>query len=95
MENLQTFLDRATMPFEAKLKLLVPEAGRWLQYVNYEYKEELDVIVLTFKTSSYGISFELSIPVYSALYGVPPLFAERQTVYNYFRNLKYAYYDNL
>jgi hypothetical protein len=92
MENY--ILERAKPIFLQKINLIKYDASRWMQYNSYDYNKELDQVTLFFKTSSYGISFEITIKVFSNIYKPQDLIDlyRFNDIYDYFRKLKY---DNI
>lgn len=90
-DNTDYFLDRAKRTFLSRLDLIDPHAAKWLQYREAKIDLEKDTATLYFKTSSYGISFEVDVRLFTATNdgGVKALnnFSE---VYEYFRSAKYT-----
>ena len=80
-------LDRFKNEYIYKMNFIVWEASQWMQYTNYTWDEASDVITLWFKTSSYGIGFNITTKAFSSLYGKP--FLKYDDTYEYFKNIKY------
>ena len=58
-----------------------------MQFREYEWDEESDYVTLRFKTSSYGIGFEITMKAFTVIYG-EPYFPYEET-YEYFKQVKY------
>lgn len=85
-------IERAKATFLHKLSLLKYDAGKWLQYRSFKYDEKTDYVTLFFKTSSYGISFEIEVKAFTTHKDDLRDLHQFNEVYEYFRTLKY---DNL
>jgi len=95
-DNLRNeYLNMARGMFLLKLGLINYRAARWLQYNGFELDEKLDRIIFKFKTSTYGISFEVEVRAYRDSTHYDNVYKDLHDfdyVYKYFRDLKY---DNL
>ena len=90
IESDNAYLRAVTPAFLAKLDLIKYKAARWLQYRGFEYNKDTDRITFKFKTSSYGISFELETKAFSQNEDhVFKSLHDFYKVYNYFKELKY------
>ena len=88
MHNIDYF-ENAKPTFLTKLSLLKWEAAQWVQYVGF-YIDEYDNLFLQFKSSTYGISFEVKQKAFSSIYGEP--YIEFSDAYQYFKKVKYGEY---
>jgi hypothetical protein len=86
MKHLDIFEQTKPM-FLRKLNLIRWEAAQWMQYSGYDYDEKHDTLTLHFKTSSYGIMFDVETKAFSSLYGEP--FIPFNEAYEFFRSTKY------
>ena len=95
-DNLRNeYLNMAKGTFLFKLGLINYKAAKWLQYNGFELDEKLDRIKFKFKTSTYGISFEVEVRAYLDSTHYDNVYKDLHDfdyVYKYFRDLKY---DNL
>jgi len=87
-DSTKDYLEVVSIEFQRKMRLINWEAGKWMQYTGYEYKEGRDVLVFNFKTSSYGISFSVEVKAFSCIKGEP--FIPFNYTYNYFKSIKYS-----
>ena len=84
MEDLEYFRPQ----FIRKMALIKWEAGQWIQYIGFKFDEKNDTIILTFKSSTYGITFEIEKKAFSSLYGEPHI--PYTETYQFFRGVKYS-----
>tara|TARA_R110000868_G_scaffold227395_3_gene480389 strand:+ start:1823 stop:2092 length:270 start_codon:yes stop_codon:yes gene_type:complete len=73
--------------FIKKMGLLKWEAGQWIQYQGYDFDADKDMVTFRFKSSSYGISFDLETKAFSSLHGKPDF--NYSSTYRFFRNIKH------
>lgn len=79
--------------FIKKLSLIDKEEAKWMQYTGYTYSEEAELLCFNFKTSNLAISFSISMTYHEGIYGKP--FFLFQEVYDFFKDVKYAYLESL
>jgi hypothetical protein len=84
------FFDRVKPTYKHKMAMIKWKASQWMQYIGYEYNREGHSITLRFKSSNYGISFEITERLFTHIneeemeYHIS--FSE---AYNYFKKVKY------
>ena len=67
------------------------DACQWLQYIGFEWNKSNDTISFKFKTSSYGIGFDVEVKAFSDMYGEPDI--NYREAYSFFREIKYSEYE--
>jgi len=90
---MNNILEMAGGTFLGKISMISWKAAQWTQYTGYEFNKSTDRITLKFRTSSYGISFEITMKAFSSLYGEPIIIYDE--AYKFFKSLKYNKADRL
>lgn len=80
-------LDRFKNEYMYKMSFIVWEAAQWMQFREYEWDELSDTVTLKFRSSSYGIGFNITMKAFTSMYG-EPYFPYEET-YDYFKQVKY------
>lgn len=80
------YLLHAETTYLQKMSLISWEAGQWMQYIGCSYDKKFNILTLSFKSSSYGIGFDIGIQT--------PISDEHPDVdyieaYEHFKSLKY------
>ena len=96
MEQFREYVLGISEPaFQRMMSFIDWEEAQWMQYVGFEYDESHDEIRLMFKTSRYGLKFDLTMKAFKTLYfgedGIVHL--EFNEDYNFFKTLKYGTVD--
>jgi len=80
--------------FLSKLNLIKWEAAQWMQYRGCYYDEAYSHMVFKFKSSTYGIGFEVSVRIFPEIKGGVPEFLFHE-VYDHFKKIKYEEYGKM
>lgn len=84
-------LELARHEYLAKMRFIIWEASQWMQYREYTFDEKRNQITLFFKSSSYGIGFDITIQTNLTdedLQDNAP-FLNFMDTYEFFKNIKY------
>jgi hypothetical protein len=90
MEKIPIYLRMAESEFLLKMKFINWEAAQWMQYTGYSFvkSEDLEYILFHFKTSSYGIGFDVRVSTNSKQDGEPYTYMDYEENYKFFKELK-------
>jgi len=80
-------LERFKSEYMSKMNFIVWEAAQWVQFRGYEWDELSDTVTLEFRSSSYGIGFNITSKAFTILYGEP--YYPYEETYDYFKQVKY------
>ena len=81
-------LAMAKSGFLNKINLISWEAAQWMQLIDIK-SDERDNIIFTFKSSSFGVGFEVYVKQFYDLYGCDWLSFDYMETYNFFKRAKY------